>query len=118
MAGRPEDRLADGRELYVLIEGDEGAYVKALDPDADCCGGAAHPPPTLSISPRRRPGTARPMSEQPPQPPDPDREHSGGDPHHDPTQDAPDVGEQTERETRSERGDDAQDSGTSGTGRR
>jgi hypothetical protein len=50
------------------------------------------------------------MSEQPPQSPDPDREHSGGDPHHDPTQDAPEVGEHTERETRRERGDDEEDS--------
>jgi hypothetical protein len=50
------------------------------------------------------------MSEQPTQRNDPDREHSGGDPHHDPTQDAPEVGEPTERETRRERGDDEEDS--------
>jgi hypothetical protein len=48
------------------------------------------------------------MSEQPTPPTDPEREHSGGDPHHDPTQDAPEVGEQ--RETRRERGDDEEDS--------
>lgn len=46
------------------------------------------------------------MSEQTPQPTDPDREHSGGDPRHDPTQDAPEVSEHIERET----GDDDEDS--------
>jgi hypothetical protein len=53
------------------------------------------------------------MSEHPPQPPDSDREHSGGDPAHDPTQDAPasppTVREHTDRETRRERGDDDED---------
>jgi hypothetical protein len=67
----------------------------------------------LSISPRRQTGTARSMSEHPPQPPDSDREHSGGDPAHDPTQDAPasppTVREHTDRETRRERGDDDED---------
>lgn len=46
------------------------------------------------------------MSEQTPQPDDADREHSGGDPHHDPTQDAPEVSERAERE----RDDDEDDS--------
>ena len=49
------------------------------------------------------------MSEQQPQPTDPDRENSGGDPAHDPTQDAPaspPVREDTERGS----GDDAEDS--------
>jgi hypothetical protein len=50
------------------------------------------------------------MSEQSPPSPDPDREHSGGDPHHDPTQDAPEVGERTERDTRREGGDVEEDS--------
>ena len=43
------------------------------------------------------------MSEQSAQPPDSDREHSGGDPHHDPTQNAP---ETAERETRERSGDE------------
>jgi hypothetical protein len=61
----------------------------------------------LSISARRQAGTARSMSEQTPQPSDPDREHSGGDPAHDPTQDGP-----TEQETVREpiEGDDEDDS--------
>jgi hypothetical protein len=39
------------------------------------------------------------MSEQTPAPSDPDREHSGGDPHHDPTQPAPETAEGTDRES-------------------
>lgn len=49
------------------------------------------------------------MSEQT-QSPDPEREHSGGDPHHDPTQNAPEAGEPTERESNRERDDDDEDS--------
>jgi hypothetical protein len=49
------------------------------------------------------------MSEQQPQSPDPEREHSGGDPHHDPTQNAPEADERAARETR-ERGEDEEDS--------
>jgi hypothetical protein len=49
------------------------------------------------------------MSEQSPQPPDSDREHSGGDPAHDPTQPAPAEGGQSERET-GKAGDDEQSS--------
>jgi hypothetical protein len=46
------------------------------------------------------------MSEQTPDPNDLDREHSGGDPHHDPTQPAPESDDQARRE----QGDDDQDS--------
>ena len=34
MAGGPEDQFTDSRELYVLVERDERARVKAFDPDA------------------------------------------------------------------------------------
>jgi hypothetical protein len=30
MAGGPEDHFTDGRELYVLVEGDEWAHMEAL----------------------------------------------------------------------------------------
>ena len=48
------------------------------------------------------------MSEQESQSP-PARETSGGDPHHDPTQNAPEADERTEREAR-EGGEDEKDS--------
>jgi hypothetical protein len=34
MAGGPEDHFTDGRDLHVLVEGDEQAHVEALDRDA------------------------------------------------------------------------------------